>query len=155
MRKCWLPAFSPFPTMFSKGIFPQGCQKSSLCVKWFNMNMAQLLSFSKSELAHRPTVKEVLREITCTDSRKSTFDGLKWKVKKLIYGKFLHFFCWHCIQISKISKIYCVCILKYCHYSSSVPPIQQEFNLLATGNNDWQRSLLTDFANLLWVHLTL
>ena len=24
-RKCWLPAFSPFPTMFSKGIFSQGC----------------------------------------------------------------------------------------------------------------------------------
>ena len=23
-RKCWLPAFSPFPTMFSKGFFFQG-----------------------------------------------------------------------------------------------------------------------------------
>ena len=23
-RKCWLPAFSPFPTMFSKGFFLQG-----------------------------------------------------------------------------------------------------------------------------------
>ena len=22
-RKCWLPAFSSFPTMFSKGFFPQ------------------------------------------------------------------------------------------------------------------------------------
>ena len=22
-RKCWLPAFSPFPTMFSKGFFPR------------------------------------------------------------------------------------------------------------------------------------
>ena len=30
-RKCWLPAFSPFPTMFSKGFFPRGREKSSLC----------------------------------------------------------------------------------------------------------------------------
>ena len=22
-RECWLPAFSPFPTMFSKGFFPR------------------------------------------------------------------------------------------------------------------------------------
>ena len=30
-RKCWLPAFSPFPTMFSKG-FSSGVVKSSHCV---------------------------------------------------------------------------------------------------------------------------
>ena len=24
-RKCWLPAFSPFPTVFSEGFLPQGC----------------------------------------------------------------------------------------------------------------------------------
>ena len=28
-RKCWLPAFSPFPTMFSKKLSPKGHQKSS------------------------------------------------------------------------------------------------------------------------------
>ena len=30
-RKCWLPAFSPFPTMFSKGFF-LGVDKSQDCV---------------------------------------------------------------------------------------------------------------------------
>ena len=30
-RKCWLPAFSSFPTMFSKGFFLQ-CVKSRHCV---------------------------------------------------------------------------------------------------------------------------
>ena len=37
-RKCWLPAFSPFPTMFSKGFFPQ-CVKSSHCVVMFELSM--------------------------------------------------------------------------------------------------------------------
>ena len=31
-RKCWLPAFSPFPTMFSKVFFPGGVVKSRDCV---------------------------------------------------------------------------------------------------------------------------
>ena len=30
-RKCWLPAFSPFPTMFSKGFLPRAI-KSLDCV---------------------------------------------------------------------------------------------------------------------------
>ena len=30
-RKCWLPAFSPFPTLFSTDIFPLGHQKLALC----------------------------------------------------------------------------------------------------------------------------
>ena len=30
-KKCWLPAFSPFPTVFSKGFFP-GVVKSQDCV---------------------------------------------------------------------------------------------------------------------------
>ena len=30
-RKCWLPAFPPFPTMFSKGFFPR-VVKSRHCV---------------------------------------------------------------------------------------------------------------------------
>ena len=29
-RKSWFPAFSPFPTMFSEGFFPQRHQKLSL-----------------------------------------------------------------------------------------------------------------------------
>ena len=29
-RKCWLLAFSPFPTMFFKSFPSQGCQKSGL-----------------------------------------------------------------------------------------------------------------------------
>ena len=28
-RKCWLPAFSPSPTMFSKAFFSRGVNKSS------------------------------------------------------------------------------------------------------------------------------
>ena len=32
-RKCWLPLFSPFPTMFSKGLFHGGRSKSGLCGK--------------------------------------------------------------------------------------------------------------------------
>ena len=31
-RKCWLPAFSPFPTMFSKGFSVGGIVKSLDCV---------------------------------------------------------------------------------------------------------------------------
>ena len=31
-RKCWLPAFSPFPTMFSKAVFSRGV-KSQDCVR--------------------------------------------------------------------------------------------------------------------------
>ena len=31
MRKCWLPAFSPFPTIFSKAFFSRGV-KSRNCV---------------------------------------------------------------------------------------------------------------------------
>ena len=30
-RKCWLPAFSPFPTISSKALLFQRCQKSGLC----------------------------------------------------------------------------------------------------------------------------
>ena len=33
-RKCWLPAFFPFPTMFSKGFLPQGHKsRHGLCAK--------------------------------------------------------------------------------------------------------------------------
>ena len=32
-RKCWLPAFSPFSTMFSKGFFSQSRLKLGLCGK--------------------------------------------------------------------------------------------------------------------------
>ena len=32
-RKCWLPAFSPFPTMFSKVLLIEGCYKLGLCGK--------------------------------------------------------------------------------------------------------------------------
>ena len=32
-RKCWLPAFSPFPTVFLKVIFLGGHEKSRLCGK--------------------------------------------------------------------------------------------------------------------------
>ena len=31
MRKCWLPAFSHFPAMFSKVPLPEGFQKSVYC----------------------------------------------------------------------------------------------------------------------------
>ena len=32
-RKCWLPAFSPFPTMLSKNFSVGGCKKMGLCCK--------------------------------------------------------------------------------------------------------------------------
>ena len=36
-RKCWLPAFSPFPTMFSKVLLIRGRSKSALCGKQLNV----------------------------------------------------------------------------------------------------------------------
>ena len=33
MRKCWLPPFSPFPTIISIGFFPRGVKKLALCGK--------------------------------------------------------------------------------------------------------------------------
>ena len=32
-RKCWLPAFSPFPIMFSKGLFAKVVKSSDCVVK--------------------------------------------------------------------------------------------------------------------------
>ena len=32
-RKCWSPAFSPFPTMFSKGFFPRVVKSRDCVVK--------------------------------------------------------------------------------------------------------------------------
>ena len=32
-RKCWLPAFSPFPTMFSKAFFSRGVKSCDYVVK--------------------------------------------------------------------------------------------------------------------------
>ena len=32
-RKCWLPAFSPFPTMFSKAFFSRGVKSRDRVVK--------------------------------------------------------------------------------------------------------------------------
>ena len=33
-RKCWLPAFSPFPTMFSKVFFRKGVKSPGCVVKY-------------------------------------------------------------------------------------------------------------------------
>ena len=32
-EKCWLPPFSPFPTMFSKAFFPRGLKNQDCMVK--------------------------------------------------------------------------------------------------------------------------
>ena len=32
-KKCWLPAFSPFPTMFSKGLIPRVVKSRDSVVK--------------------------------------------------------------------------------------------------------------------------
>ena len=32
-ENCWLPAFSPFPTMFSKGLFPRVLKNRDCVVK--------------------------------------------------------------------------------------------------------------------------
>ena len=37
-RKCWLPAFSPFPTMFSKGLFPSVVKSRDCVVKSYLAN---------------------------------------------------------------------------------------------------------------------
>ena len=42
-RKCWLPAFSPFPTMFSKAFFSRGVKKSGLCGKGLSTQSLQYL----------------------------------------------------------------------------------------------------------------
>ena len=34
-RKCWLPAFSPFPTMFSKAVFSRGVKSRDCVVKGY------------------------------------------------------------------------------------------------------------------------
>ena len=39
-RKCWLPAFSPFPTMFSKASFFRAVKKSGLCGKVLNLTLS-------------------------------------------------------------------------------------------------------------------
>ena len=44
-RKCWLPAFSTFPAMFSKGFFPR-VVKSVLCGKGLKP-CKQILDWSK------------------------------------------------------------------------------------------------------------
>ena len=36
-RKCWLRAFSPFPTKFSKGFFFRVVKKAGLCRKELNV----------------------------------------------------------------------------------------------------------------------
>ena len=43
MRKCWLPAFSPFPAMFSKGFF------SKVGIMWFHSLTTNFLTLPKSE----------------------------------------------------------------------------------------------------------
>ena len=41
-RKCWLPAFSPFPTMFSEGFFPRVIKSWDCVVKtWAKFNVEQ------------------------------------------------------------------------------------------------------------------
>ena len=36
MRQCWLSAYSPFPTMFSKRFYTRGHENPGLFGKWFN-----------------------------------------------------------------------------------------------------------------------
>ena len=38
-KKCWLPAFSPFPTMFSRDFYPKGRQKSHGVIVWKRINL--------------------------------------------------------------------------------------------------------------------
>ena len=46
-RKCWLPAFSPFPTVFSKG-FLLKIFKSGLCGK--GLSISQMMNFEIFEI---------------------------------------------------------------------------------------------------------
>ena len=44
-RKCWLPAFSPFPTMFSKAFFNMVIRNLGLCGK-------ELIKYQNLRLVH-------------------------------------------------------------------------------------------------------
>ena len=46
-RKCWLPAFSPFTTMFSESFYPLWFPKQDCLVKGLNDLLKDLLIMSK------------------------------------------------------------------------------------------------------------
>ena len=50
-RKCWLPAFSPFPTMFSKAFF--SLESSEVGIRWKRVKIRDLgKDLSLGELSH-------------------------------------------------------------------------------------------------------
>ena len=48
LRKCWLPAFSPFPMMLSKGFFLRVVISWECVVKSYGANFCSLENLSKS-----------------------------------------------------------------------------------------------------------
>ena len=55
-RKCWLPAFYPFPTMYSKGFFVG--EKSGLCGKGLTDHCIEDGSVGKQPVALRDSCVE-------------------------------------------------------------------------------------------------
>ena len=43
-EKCWFPAFSPFPTMFSKGFFLKVVKSRDRVVKWTKFSVLSVKS---------------------------------------------------------------------------------------------------------------
>ena len=48
--KCWLPAFSPIPSMFSDDLFPHACQKLLLCGKRLLDTLLMIFAYLKMEI---------------------------------------------------------------------------------------------------------
>ena len=61
-RKCWLPAFSPLPSLFSKGFFPR-VVKSGLCGKELN----HIFQSTTHSLTYCPVLGQLLHRF-CLDS---------------------------------------------------------------------------------------
>ena len=64
-RKCWLPAFSPFPTMFLKGPFLRDVKITGLCDKELTI-CHTILSFNNPK--EEPFPKQALFLCVCSTS---------------------------------------------------------------------------------------
>ena len=94
-RNCSLWALSPFPTVFSKGLFQKGCQKVSLCgngLKHFgkreNVGYQHFLLFPK---CFQKAFSSEVSQVVIAWERKSIFDYNVGKGEMLATSYFLLF----------------------------------------------------------------
>ena len=92
-RKCWLPAFSPFPTMFSKAHLPglvgiksnKGCKSSHfyyLYLLWLQIDKI-VRSYCPKPSTRQQNFRLVQIETNCRQDFEVHF---KWKIN-IIYGR--------------------------------------------------------------------